>query len=239
MQSNKGDLFMKKTHITIPKEMSPELAELIGIIMGDGYLYNGINKYTIGIVGHPITDLNYFKHIAILIKKLFNKKVKIKKIGRGIRIIFDSKNIFKLITKYVPYYKGGKSDKIIIPKDILTSWSLAKHTIRGIADTDGSIFTANKPGCSNYPSIEITTSSIKLAYQIRDILNNNEFRVANIWSYKSKNSIKTSYKVPLNGKNNLKLWMEEIGFSNPHKKEKALKVLKKMGSMGFEPMTPR
>lgn len=229
MQLDKGDLFMKKSHIIIPKKMSPELAELIGILMGDGYLYNGINKYTIGIVGHPKTDFEYYKYIVNLIKDLFNKKVQIKKIGRGIRIIFDSKEIFRFITKYIPYYKGGKSDKIIIPKELLQRWNLTKHTIRGIVDTDGLIFTSNKPGSPNYPSIEITTSSNKLAIQLKNILQDNGFKVAKIWSYKSKNSKKTTYKVPLNGVNNIILWMSQIGFSNFNKEKKAIEILEKSG----------
>ncbi|MBW2994157.1 LAGLIDADG family homing endonuclease, partial [Candidatus Woesearchaeota archaeon] len=104
-------------------------------------------------------------------------------------------------------------------------WRLAKHTIRGIADTDGSIFTANKHGSPNYPSIEITTSSYSLALQIRQILRQKDFRVAKIWSYKSKLSKRTTYKVPLNGKKNLAKWLKEISFSNPHKLKKALSAV--------------
>jgi hypothetical protein len=101
-----------------------------------------------------------------------------------------------------------------------------QHCLRGILDTDGSIFTADKPGFPNYPSIEITTSSPKLAEQIRKVLINRGFHVANIWQYKSKLSKRVTYKVPLNGKANLRKWLAEIGVSNPQKLDKALKAVR-------------
>lgn len=213
----------KQNNIKLPTKPTPELAEFIGIVLGDGYLYNGRTKYIIGIVGHPITDKEYYSYVQKLIYSLFNKKSEIKKIGGGLRIIFHSKAIFSFITKYfIPHYGKDKSEKIEIPKKFLGNWNLVRYTIRGLADTDGSIFTCNKPGSPNYPSIEITTSSITLANQLKNILQTKGFRVAKIWSYKSKNSKRTSFKIPMNGKKNLKLWMDNLGFSNPYKKRRAI-----------------
>ena len=120
----------------------------------------------------------------------------------------------------------GKCEKVIIPEVIVSNWNLAKHTIRGIIDTDGSVFGADKPGSASYPSIETTTSSIKLAIQIKGILQSRGFRVANIWKYKSRNSKISSYKIPLNGYWNLEKWLNEISFSNPRKLHKAQLLLK-------------
>ncbi|MBI4145910.1 LAGLIDADG family homing endonuclease [Candidatus Woesearchaeota archaeon] len=98
--------------------------------------------------------------------------------------------------------------------------------MRGIVDTDGSIFVANKPRSPNYPSIEITTCSRKLAHQLKNILAHQGFRVANIWCDKpGKMSKLPCYKVPLNGRENVRKWLIEIGFSNPVKKMKALNAL--------------
>lgn len=122
-------------------------------------------------------------------------------------------------------YGEGKCERVKIPETIAVDWNLAKHTIRGIVDTDGRVFTANKPGVPNYPSIEITTSSYTLAMQIKQILTENGFRVANVWMYRSKLSRRITYKVPLNGRANLTRWVEEIGFSNPYKLTRAKKAL--------------
>ncbi len=103
----------------------------------------------------------------------------------------------------------------------------SKAYIKSIVDTDGSVFVANKPGLMNYPSIEITTTSYNLANQIKDLLCSQGFRVAKIWKYKSKLSKRITYKIPLNGKDNLLNWVKEIGFSNPYKMKRALSYLKK------------
>ncbi len=203
--------------------MDKHIAELIGIIIGDGFLDNCQKHYRIGIAGDPINDKEYFGYIQSLIKKIWNKDTKVVKRGRGIYIIVNSKSAFIEITeKYSLPIGEGKCAKVIIPDSIIKDKNLVLHTIRGIVDTDGSIFVANKPGSPNYPSIEITTCSLKLAHQLKSILGMNGFRVANIWCDKPrKNNALPCYKVPLNGRENVKKWLAEIGFSNPVKNRKA------------------
>ena len=53
-------------------KLSPEFAELVGIIIGDGYLYTNGTKYIIGIVGNPKTDWSYFRYIKNIITELFD-----------------------------------------------------------------------------------------------------------------------------------------------------------------------
>ncbi len=203
-------------------KLDENLAELIGIIIGDGFLDGNFGHYNIGIVGDPIKDKEYFFYIRDLIKKVCNREVKIVHRARGLRITFGCKDLFlELTEKYNLPIGQGKCVKVIIPEIIVKDLNLVKNTIRGIADTYGSVFGANKPGSPQYPSIEITTSSIILAEQLKTILTQQGFKMANIWKYKSKNSVVNSYKVPLNGYKNLDIWLEKIGFSNPTKLNKA------------------
>ncbi|MDO8627139.1 MAG: LAGLIDADG family homing endonuclease [Candidatus Diapherotrites archaeon] len=199
--------------------------ELIGAIMGDGYIYTNNSKYVIGLTGNIITDKEYFEYLKNLIEKTWDKKPQLRIRSNGIRLRFNSKAVVSRLIHYfeIPYGKA-KAEKVKIPQKLL-EWEYAKHVIRGIVDTDGSIFVANKPGSPNYPSIEITTVSHELAIQLRNILIEKEFRVANIWSYKSKLSKLTTFKVPLNGVQNVRKWVDEISFSNPYKFQKALAVL--------------
>ncbi len=54
------------------------LAELLGIILGDGCLSRSGNKYVLYICGHKIDDLEYYKNVVTyLLKDVFNKIVKI------------------------------------------------------------------------------------------------------------------------------------------------------------------
>ncbi len=207
-------------------KLNEQNAELIGALIGDGNIYLNHNKYRIGFVGNQITDKLYFKHLRKLIDSVWKKKVKIKIRSNGIRINLDSKEICNFLVDElkIPYGRG-KCEKVEIPVQIINNWNLLKNTLRGIADTDGSVFVSKKPGINKYPSIEITTTSKKLAEQIREVLINKRFRVAKIWGYKSKLSKRVAYKVPLNGKSNLKNWVNEIGFSNPYKLNRAIDYL--------------
>lgn len=199
------------------------VAELIGALIGDGYIYKNKGKYQIGFVGSPKTDGKYFQYIKELILKEWKKEAKIKFRERGLRIVINSKEICNFLINELSIPHGeGKCEKVFIPEIILNEWNLAKNTIRGIADTDGSVFVAKKPGIEKYPSIEITTDSKVLAEQLKKILMENGFRVANIWKYRSKLSKRTTYKIALNGKENIKKWVNGIGFSNPYKLERAI-----------------
>ncbi len=223
VELSKNDL---RRGLSLPTRPSEELAEFIGILIGDGYLYNNKRKYTIGIVGSPKTDKKYFSKIQKLIYNLFNIKTKVKKGGRGLRLIFGSKGTFLFLTKVINLeYGANKGQRVSIPSEILkdTRWTYA--VIKGIFDTDGSVFTSNKRGSPNYPCVELTTTSTKLAEQIKNILIEEKFRVAGVRRYKHKRSRFISNKVSLYGKKNMGLWLKKIGFSNPIKQKKLLEIL--------------
>lgn len=207
-------------------KLTEGIAELVGTLIGDGYVYTNNRKYQIGFVGNPITDEAYFAEIQRLILAEWNKESKLTFRERGVRLVINSKEICSFLIDELHIAHGeGKCEKVVIPDKIAENWNLARRTIRGIADTDGSVFVANKSGSKRYPSIEITTSSPNLAEQVKSILISQGFRVAKIWNYKSKLSRRTTYKIPLNGRTNLKLWIEKIGFSNPYKLERAQSYL--------------
>ncbi len=225
----------KKVGVIIPKEPSAELAEFVGIMIGDGHIYRTGCRYVMGITGNANLEYPYYEYIKKLIKTVWNKDVKIKRYGTKLTIVMHSKGIQKFLLEVLGLSYGASQNKTI-PDVLINEGDLVKHTIRGIADTDGSIFVADKPGSPGYPSIEITTTSKTLAYSIKDVLVKRGFRVAKIWTYCSKRSKLTTYKVPLNGFENLMKWKEEIGFSNQYKSRKIEEVLKrKMGQGGFEP----
>ena len=203
-------------------EITQGLAELIGILLGDGYIYRKNRKYQIGFVGNPQTDKEYFEHLKKLIKEEWNKEGKITFRERGIRLVINSKEICSFLIDELKLPHGeGKCEKIKIPEEIMQKWDLVKNTIRGIMDTDGTIFVSKKPGIEKYPTMEITTTSKELANQLHSILSEKGFRVGNIRSSLSKLSKRTAYRVPLYRRKNVIQWIKEIGFSNPYKLRRA------------------
>ena len=76
--------------------ISKELAELVGIIIGDGHIYKNFNKYRIGFTGNIITDRLYFDYIKELIKKEWN---------RNLRYLLQAMGLgWLLILKKLAYY---------------------------------------------------------------------------------------------------------------------------------------
>lgn len=202
------------------------IAELIGALIGDGYIYRSHRKYQIGFVGSPKTDRDYFEKLKQLVLDEWKKNAKIKFRARGLRMVIDSKEICDFLINELGIAHGeGKCERVKIPEEIFKDWKLVKNTIRGIVDTDGSVFVAKKPGVEKYPSIEITTTSKELAQQLRDILIKKDFRVANIWKDRHAQK-RIAYRVPLNGKENIKKWIDEVGFSNPYKLNRAISYIK-------------
>ena len=199
--------------------------ELIGVIIGDGHIHKK-KKYYFGITGNLVTDRKYFDKLSFLIEKVWCKKARVFEASGGLRLRICSKTIVeRLVNEFSLPFNSGKCGKVSIPAQFVTDFESAKHIIRGIVDTDGSVFVSYKKGSPNYPSLEITTVSWTLATQLREILLSNGFRVANLRSYKSKLAKQLAYKVCLYGKKNLAMWIEKIGFSNPLKLEKALASL--------------
>ena len=206
--------------------ITTEECEIIGAIIGDGYIHIGHN-YVVGLTGSPKDDAEYYKYLLGSVKKVWKKDVKAKVRARGLRVAIYSKDIvYRLVNYFKLPYGEAKSLNAQIPEQIFSNWKLARHTIRGLFDTDGTVFVADKPGSPNYPSIEFATSSIVLAKQVKALLSANGFRVSNIWSYKSKNSTLTTHRLALNGRENLKRWLEKIGFSNPYKYRRAINALR-------------
>lgn len=208
-------------------KISEDFAELIGALMGDGYIYRKNGKYQIGFVGNIVNDKGYFEYLKRLILKEWNKDAKIKVRAGGLRMVIDSKEICRILIDELNLPHGeGKCERVFIPDFILKEWDLTSKMIRGLIDTDGSVFVAKKPGIEKYPSIEFTTTSKILAEQMKKILVDKDFRVAKIWQVTSKLAKRKCYRVPLNGRENLRKWLELIGFSNPWKLERAKSYLK-------------
>lgn len=106
-----------------------------------------------------------------------------------------------------------------IPMAILEKgWNYVKWTIRGIMDTDGTLFFSKKTyKLPVYPTLEIRTHSRTLASQITDVLLQNGFRA------RPRGNEKRGYHMALYGKKMLEKWIEEIGFSNPRHMNKLQK----------------
>ncbi len=211
-----------------------KLSELIGIIIGDGNIYYNpqLKKYYFEITGDPNLEKEYFHHISDLIFDLLNKKPNIRKGGRGLRLRLYSKNFVEFLINIVKLpYGEGKCEVVTIPDCIYSqNWDIIKKCIRGITDTDGSLFLSKKYHRNDYPCVEISTVSESLAFQLKGILSPH-YRLG-FRSFSAKNSRKR-YIISINGDIMVNKWINDIGFSNPHKGRKAYDILKMNGTGGI------
>ena len=106
-------------------KLTKGIVELIGALIGDGYIYQKNHKYQRGLVGNPATDKKYLETLKQLILEEWKKNVKIKLRSKAIRIVFDSKEICEFLINDLKMFHGkGKCENVTIPKEIYCNWDL-------------------------------------------------------------------------------------------------------------------
>lgn len=228
----------KKRNIKLLTRLTSNLAEFIGIMVGDGNIYIKNNRYELLIVGNANEELRYHKkHINSLFKKIFNvspiTKIRIFKDSRRcVTTKFESKAITSFLTTQVGL-PNGKKNNIEIPRCIInTNKENIYRFLRGLADTDFTVHFKTRYGKKNYYPLIIGEFSSKiLVYQLKDLIKkigfNSHIEKRNRYN-KKRDKTYISYKVVITGNNNFKNWMNKIGFVNERHIIKYL-VWKKFG----------
>lgn len=136
----------KKKNIKLPTILTPNLAELCGIHIGDGHLGNRKYKheYLLQVAGNPLRDREHYDiFIGPIIKKLFNiNNLNIRLLPCGCYgFMYYSKAIALFFNKVLGFPFGNKINKIHIPKIIKETCKTKSSKeliscIRGIIDTD-------------------------------------------------------------------------------------------------------
>lgn len=188
--------------------------EFIGAFIGDGsIIYNPPRTYRVEFAGNAKEQKDYFLKISNLLYKLTKKRpltrIKKEKLGESLRLEFNNKKFVEYLINEIKIKFKNKSHNTEIPKQFL-QWKYSKHIIRGIFETDGSLYfsKSKKFKYPTYPRIEIKTCSEKLLNQIKNILKQKDFKV-------TSNSVvsDTTIRLYLSGPMMLKKWVNEIGFS--------------------------
>ncbi len=133
---------MKKEEIFFPEEMTPDLAEEVGLHLGDGSMnyYSGKGLYQLR--GHMEDDKShYISRIKPLYKLLFNIDISLRDMPStrvfGFQIWSDKLVNFKKNILGLPV--GPKHD-FLIPSVIVGNDEFSRSFIRGFFDTDGCLY---------------------------------------------------------------------------------------------------
>ncbi len=198
--------------------ISENLAEFLGIMVGDGNIYYNKEKrtYRFVITGHSENDFDYLvRHVLNLATALFGKRPHIWKYKKrnAIAIALYSRKIVDSLLS-LGLLKGKKSRIVVIPEAILTGNKNVKGAfLRGLGDTDFSLYFTKSN--HDYPTIIGTISSEILAYQVQKLLQ--EFGIKSNLKSRIRNDTFSRwpiYELRIHGKTNLKKWLDNIGFNN-------------------------
>ena len=204
--NSKGSL--KK--IKIPKKCK-ELAELIGIILGDGNLHyfkksKKIGTYMLRIAGDKRNDFNYLtKYVSRLIENLFGiePKIEMRKTNEML-IIVHSKEIVEFLIK-MGLKTGNKiKNRVTIPSWIFSNDEYLKTCVRGLIDTDGCVYTL-KPQYPNLYQISFKNYNSALLKDTRRAFIKLGYPISNI---------SINIQIYLSQQKYISKFYKEIGFSN-------------------------
>lgn len=207
------------------------LAELFGILTGDGYMnfYPAKKDYIIEIAGDSRNDKEYFEYISNLFLKLFNIRPKLyrRKKQNSAYLRVRSKGIFYFLEQ--TGFVRGKKEQISIPSWISKNNQYMPSFIRGLADTDGSVVLKRRYKSEPYyPVINIVSKSKILINTVYAWLKQSGFsgwQGKETKKDKRTGKVTQNYRLEFNGKKNLAKWLKEISFSNPYKLKRAIKAL--------------
>ena len=200
-----------------------QLAEFIGILLGDGNLHK--TSTCITIVG-SIEEKGYYEdHVIPLIKNLFEVNPKLRKRNdrNAYYIQFHSKKAMDFLLR-IGMIRGNKKNARI-PPVIKTNKEYITAFLRGLFDTDGCLkFSKQNKERLYYPRIRLGLLDSPLVYEIKGLLHKLEFNFS-VYKNTRFNGLIT-YEI--SGCKNLERWMKEIGSNNPVQLSKYL-VWKKYG----------
>lgn len=119
---------------------SEQLAEFVGIVLGDG----GISNYQVAITLHRFDDIEYSKFVQKLIRDLFGvtAKKQLQKDALADDFVVSRIKLVNLLVHDLGLKKGSKvKQQVDIPTWIKTNRKFYRACVRGLIDTDGCVFT--------------------------------------------------------------------------------------------------
>ena len=220
----KSSRYDEEKGLKFPNKLTPELAEEIGMSIGDGFLSN--RKYEYRLKGNKNEREYYDFFIKPLYKKLFNLNLNIKEYETTYGFEIASKGLWNF-KKKVLGIPSGRKDNIGVPEIVrVNNVKILTSFIRGLFDTDGSVSFSNRYGYGNYyPTISIAFKSKRLIVDVMEILQ--------MLGLKPTITRKEPYwRLYMNGYERLEKYSKLIGWSNQKYIDKVLKWKRQYPDLG-------
>lgn len=209
-------------------EKDEKLAELVGIILGDGNIHvhqkgNSVGTYSLRIAGNYLKDYEYLTiYVANLCKGLFNTKPRIYKQPNVncIYVIIDGRLIVDFLIE-IGLKVGNKiKSQVTIPYWILQNNDYIKACIRGLIDTDGCVYEM-LPHWPGLFQINFENRNYTLLKDVRGALIKLDYNPSKICGKRTINGT----KFYIFRKEEIKKFYKEIGSNNDRNIKQFEKVL--------------
>lgn len=189
-------------------KFSEELAEFVGILLGDG----GISEHQITITLNSVTDKEYLKFVQKLIKKLFQIPVGFYSHNHSLarRIVISRTALVEYLIDTIGLKQGNKvKQQIEIPQWIKGNRQYSIVCVRGLIDTDGCIIihrylSKGKRYC--YKKVSFTNRSYPLIQSVSDILSNIGIK---------NRIVKDKWDVRIEARKDVEKYFKAVGTHNP------------------------
>ncbi len=202
-------------HITIP-ERSESLAELVGILLGDG----GITRQTVSVTLDAKTDKAYAVFVSKRIKELFGVVPKryFHKTARAVTLVVARRELSDFCCALGLPIGNKIKQGIHIPDWVVSDPVFARACVRGLVDTDGCFFTHSYRSAGkeySYLKIDFTSRSPRLLADVAGILQKEGFYV----------KLSSRACVRIESKEGVARYIRVFGTSNP-KHLKKIKIFR-------------
>jgi intein/homing endonuclease len=183
------------------------MAELIGATLGDGNVYDKRPSY-VEYCGNPISDRYYFEHVLLpIVSKEISYRPRLFVRDLGLRFRVNNASFVQWL-KQVGIPAGEAKGMAKIPELISADRRLMICCVRGIHDTDGSVYFDMRPAyAAPYPRVELHMKNVDLVSQVSSFFRELGIKHSFV---ATKNSIETA------GVDALRSFLRLVGFSNLH-----------------------
>ncbi len=213
--------------VKVVREITPDLAYLLGIIYADGSLRNidltfnqeGRYRWEINITDETTENLS---SITSLLDNIFGIKTGVKKVydGQWHRILFQSMILWRILHTVFEMPQGYKKGRLTMPHLVKKSpFEIKRHFVIGFFDGDG---WCNKNENSKYPAVSLSQSSPEILDEINLVLREAglQFR-----TYKKNSNNYDYYVLETKDKKQIQRFQEIFGFRSIKKKERLQKLI--------------
>jgi len=214
-------------------KIDSDLAEIIGLFIGDGCLSKWDGSSVVSFTGHGDHDYDYYdKRVRLILKNRFNidKKIIRRNDCNAIELKYYNQEIVLFFISLG--FKFGKKIDVVIPDRILDNKELISACIRGLFYADGSIYRRYTKKYNNHYRIYNRLATLEIKNQSKFLLEQIKYYLESIGIIVNKLSPYLSYwRLRITNQKSIDKFFKELSIKHPYhiKRYKDIRNIEIMG----------